>query len=218
MAIKISVAGLAKFMRATASRQRSMLKDYKFPFTKDGKRKPQIVRHSEARAAVIKYHSSGNDISILEKAVEELAETSEQHPEKDTSRFSDNVRAIKTYVKYYKDRKFVVLTHPKPKYIHGEVEVSTSFDLYVEEEGTKKLIKLDFNNTKPNEEDINVILKVTHEASIAKELGVQAKNVIYLDVIRQQEFSGKKLNTRLKRDIDAACDTIADIWPKVKQS
>jgi hypothetical protein len=61
-------------------------------------------------------------------------------------------------------------------------------------------------------------LKVVHEAASGEELGVRPADVIYLDVSRQRQFNGKKLNKQLKRDIDAACETIADIWPKVKQS
>jgi hypothetical protein len=110
-----------------------------------------------------------------------------------------------------------VLDNPKPKYIHGEVTVSAVPDLFVDEAGRKKLIKLDFNAVKPDEEVIQIVLKVMHEASFLSNLGVQPKDVVYLDVSRQAQFSGAKLNKRLKRDIDAACETIADIWPRIKQ-
>ena len=65
---------------------------------------------------------------------------------------------------------------------------------------------------------MSIILKVMHEAAMAQELGVKPSDVIYLDVSRQQQFTGKKLNKRLKQDIDAACETIEDIWPTVKQA
>jgi hypothetical protein len=55
MPIKITVAGLAQFMNATSFRQRRLLRDHKFPYTKDGHRKPQIVRYSEARSTIQKY-------------------------------------------------------------------------------------------------------------------------------------------------------------------
>jgi hypothetical protein len=60
MAIKISVSGLAQFMNATSFSQRRLLRDYKFPFTKDGKRKPQIVRYSEA-SANLRFAQFGGD-------------------------------------------------------------------------------------------------------------------------------------------------------------
>jgi hypothetical protein len=80
------------------------------------------------------------------------------------------------------------------------------------------LIKLDFSATAPKENVVSIILKVMHEAAMAEELGVKPSDVIYLDVSRQRQFTGKKLNKQLKRDIDAACETIEDIWPRVKQS
>jgi hypothetical protein len=218
MPIKISVSGLAEFMNATSFRQRSLLRDYKFPYTKDGKRKPQIVRYSEARAAIQNYHVSGNDVTVLLEAVEALKKKSAANPDKDQSRFSDNIRAIEAYMKYFQNSEFNVLENPRPRYVHGNVQVSTAPDLYVEEDGARKLIKLDFNAKAPREEAVSIILKVMHEAAMAQELGVKPSDVIYLDVSRQQQFTGKKLNKRLKQDIDAACETIEDIWPRVKQA
>jgi ElaB/YqjD/DUF883 family membrane-anchored ribosome-binding protein len=218
MPINISVAGLAKFMNATSFRQRRLLRDYKFPFNKDGTRKPQIVRYSEARATIQKYHQSENDVTVLLDAVEALKKKAADHPEKDQSRIQDNIRAIRTYMKYFQRNDFTVLANPRPKYVHGDVYVSTTPDLYVEEKGVKKLIKLDFSATAPKDEIVSIVLKVMHEAAMIGELGVKPADVIYLDVSRQRQFTGKKLNKQLKRDIDAACETIEDIWPRVKQS
>jgi hypothetical protein len=218
MPIKISVAGLAKFMNATSFRQRRLLRDYKFPFNKDGTRKPQIVRYSEARATIQKYHQSENDVTVLLDAVEALKKKAADHPEKDQSRIQDNIRAIRTYMKYFQRNDFTVLANPRPKYVHGDVYVSTTPDLYVDEKGVKKLIKLDFSATAPKDEVVSIVLRVMHEAAMIDELGVKPADVIYLDVSRQRQFTGKKLNKQLKRDIDAACETIEDIWPRVKQS
>jgi hypothetical protein len=218
MAIKISVAGLAKFMNSTSFGQRRLLRDYKFPFNPDGTKKPQIVRYSEARSTIKKYHQNGNDVTVLLQAVEALKKKSADHPDKDRHRIEDNIRAINAYMKHFQDNNFVVLDTPRPKYVHGDVFVSTTPDLYVEEDGSKKLIKLDFSVLAPKENIVSIILKVMHEAAIAEELGVTPANVVYLNVLRQGQFTGKKLNKQLKRDIDAACETIGDIWSKVKQS
>ena len=217
MPIQISVNGLAKFMKASSATQRTLLRNYKFPFTADGKKRPQIVHYSEARSAIRKYHESGNEVSVLIQAIEDLLKKEIDHPEKDASRIHDNVRAVKTYMAHFSHSKFTILENPKPKYQHGEVVVSATPDLYVDENGRKKLIKLDFNAVKPDEEVIQIVLKVMHEASAGSGLAVHPRDVIYLDVSRQAQFSGSKLNMRLKRDIDAACETIADIWPRIQK-
>ena len=217
MPIQISVSGLAKFMKATSAAQRTLLRNQKFQFTSDGKKRPQIVRYSEARSAIRKYHESDNDITVLLSAIEALVKKENEHPEKDSARIRDNVRAVKTYMAHFSKNHFSVLENPKPKYIHGEVTVSATPDLYVDEAGKRKLIKLDFNVVKPNEDVVQIIVKVMHQASVLSNLAVQPKDVIYLDVSRQTQYNGGKLNKRLKRDIDAACETIADIWPRIKQ-
>jgi hypothetical protein len=217
MAISISVNGLAKFMTASEATRRRLLKDFKFPFNKDGSKKPQIVRYSEARAAIRDYHESGNDASTIVTAIEKLMKKKQEEPLKDDSRINDNIRALETYLKHFSNRQFQILQTPKPRYVHGEVVVSTSPDLYVDENGTKKLIKLDFSEKKPNEQAIDILLKVMYEAAFEAKMGVLPSNVVYLDISRQAQYNGKKLNKQLKKNIDAACETIADIWPKLKQ-
>jgi len=217
MTIPISVNGLAKFMTSSEATRRRLLRDYKFPFNKDGSKKPQIVRYSEARAAIRDYHESGNNAATIVTAIEKLIAKKQKNPDKDAARINDNIRALQTYLEHFSNRKFTVLETPKPKYVHGEVAVSAFPDLYVDEEGSKKLIKLDFSETKPDEELVEIMLKVMHEAAYASNLPVLAGNVIYLDITRKTQHNGKKLNKQLKKNIDAACETIADIWPKLKQ-
>ena len=217
MSIKISVTGLAKFMKSGPASQRTLLKTYKFQIDKNGNKRPQIVRYSEARSAIKKYHENNNDVATLLSAVAALQKKEAANPEKDASRIHDNIRAIEAYMKHFSKNNFVVLDNPKPKYIHANVEVSASPDLYVDDSGVKKMIKLDFNSSPLDAESIKIILKVMHEASEAKNLAIAPKDVIYLDVSRNEQHTGAKLNKQLKKDIDAACETIEDIWPKVKQ-
>jgi hypothetical protein len=214
---KISVKVLSDFMLAASARQRTLVKDSKFPKLKDGKPKPQIVRYSVARAAIRDYHESGNDVNVLISAVEKLSKTKTEKGDK-AGRIGDNIRAIKAYMEHFSKKEFKVLKTPKPMYAFDQMLVSTTPDLFVEEKGTRKLIKLDFNQVKPNEDGIDIILKVMYEAAAAELLGVKPKDVIYLDVSRQKQYDGAKLNKKLKKDIDAALATIQDMWPAIKES
>lgn len=135
--MKITVKVLADFMLSGPSRQRTLVRDSKFPKLKGGKPKPQIVHHSETRAAIRDYHESGNDITVLLTAVEKLVKKKAEHPDKDSSRIDDNIRAIKAYIAHFASNKFTVLTTPKPSYFYEQMEVSATPDLYVEENGTK---------------------------------------------------------------------------------
>lgn len=216
--MRISVKVLADFMLASDARRRSIIRDSKFPKLKDGKPKPQIVRYSEARAAIRDYHGSRNDINILLTEVEKLIKKKAEHPEKDPARIDDNIRAIKAYIAHFSKNAFVVLTTPRPVYGSGGVEVSATPDLYVEENGVKRLIKLDFNQQKPRERAIEIILKVMHEAASLQQLGIKPRDVLYLDVSRRTRHTGAKLNKSLTKDIDAALATIQDMWANIKQN
>jgi len=217
MPIQISVNGLAKFMTSSEATRRRILRDYKFPFNKDGSKKPQIVRYSEARAAIRDYHESGNNASTIVAAIEKLISKKQKNPEKDAARIDDNIRALSTYLKHFSNSKLLVLETPKPVYVHGEVSISAYPDLYVDDGGKKKLIKLDFSEKKPHEESVEIMLKVMYEAAGSSGVPVYPADVVYLDITRQNQYSGKKLNKQLKKNIDAACETIQDIWPKLKQ-
>ncbi len=215
--MRISVKVLADFMLASDARRRSIIRDSKFPKLKNGKPKPQIVRYSEARSAIRDYHESGNDIRVLITQIEKLTRKKAEHPEKNISRIDDNIRAIKAYMGHFSKSELAVLTTPRPVYRFGQIEVSATPDLYVEETGIKKLIKLDFNHQKSKEGAIEIILKVMYEAASNHQLGVKPRDVVYLDVLRQTHHTGAKLNKRLKKDVDAALETIQDMWANIKQ-
>jgi hypothetical protein len=215
--MRISVRMLADFMLASPSRQRTIIRDAKFPKLKDGKPKPQIVRYSEARATIRDFHESGRDIAVLLKAIERLTAKKLANPDKDPARIDDNIRAITAYMKYFAGNDFKVLVTPKPMYRFQQIEVSATPDLYVEENGLRKLIKMDFNLKVPQKEAVDIVMKVMFEAASGEQLGIQPKDVVYLDVSRRVQYTGKKLNKRLKNDIDAALATIQDMWGNIKQ-
>jgi hypothetical protein len=80
----------------------------------------------------------------------------------------------------------------------------------------KKLIRLDFNQRNPKPEAIQIVLKVMYEAASLANLGVKPQDVIYLDVSRDNQYTGAKLNKSLKKEIDAALATIQDMWGNIR--
>lgn len=226
MSIRIPVRALANFMTSSSLTQRTVLRNNKYPKTIDGHTRPQIVRYSEAKAAIKKYHKSNNDISVLMDALERLSRKAEYilaHPvdeqgrPKDGSRLNDNIRALHGYMKFFSANKFTVLSTPNLKYTHGNVDVGASLDLYVKERDKYKLIKIDLSIVTPKKEIIDIILKVTVEAAGSLTMPVLPKDVIYVDVERHVVYNGSKLGKGLKKNIDAACENIESLWPGIKQ-
>ena len=101
------------------------------------------------------------------------------------------------------------------KFSHGQVLVSAYPDLYVKDGDRHKIIELDLGKDHPKLEMIGIVLQVTYAAAQAANLPVLPKDVIYVEVERGTQHSGVKKRARLQRDIEAACQTIEDVWPKL---
>jgi len=216
--MKISAKVLADFMLASSVRRKSILRDAKFKVLKDGSPKPQIVRYREAGTAFRHFHKSGNNLAVLQQVIERLEDKkSKLAPEKDSSRLDDNIRAIKDYAKHFSGRKFTILKTPKPAYFSGAAQVSAAPDMYVEEEGVKKLVKLDCKRKESGQYTIDIILKIIHEAASPHKLVDAPSNVICLTVSSGVEHNGEKLDRGLKRSIDEALATIEEMWPSIRR-
>ena len=214
MAIKLSVKGLAQFMTSGAAKQRSILRTQKFPSKQENV--AIIVYYGEARRAIEAFHEGDNDPAALVSVVDALSKKEAASSGQTAVRLNHNIRGMKTYLTYFGDRKFKILPTPKLKYNHSSVIVSAMPDLFVSENGTPKLIKLDFSEKLPDERVITIILQVTYEAAVLAKLNVKPKDVIYLDVSRNQQHTGAKLRSSIKKDVDAACDNIEALWSTIK--
>jgi hypothetical protein len=175
-----------------------------------------IVYYGEARRAIEAFHEGNNDPATLVSAVDALSKKEAASTGQTAVRLNHNIRGIQTYLTHFGGRKFSILTTPKLKYTRNSVIVSAMPDLFVSENGTPKLIKLDFSEKVPDERITNVILQVTYEAALLANLKVKPKDVIYLDVSRNQQYIGAKLRSSLKKDVDAACDNIEALWATIK--
>jgi hypothetical protein len=208
---KISMKGLAQFMTSGPSRQRSILRDHKYP-------KGAVViigYYSAARSAIKKYHEGNQSAAIIVAEVESLRKKMVGATKQTVSRLENNIRALQSYLLYFGKRRFEVLDTPRLKYEQGDVVVSITPDLMVQEDGVKEMIKLDCNRAGASKEQIDIILQLMYEASFAANVGVKPKKVTYIDAIRNVQHVGGKVRRNLKRDIDAACANVSAMWPGI---
>jgi hypothetical protein len=214
MAIKLSVKGLAQFMTAGPVRQRSVLRSQKFPSKQENV--AIIVYYGEARRAIETYHESDNDPATLVSAVDKLSKKEAGASGQSAVRLNHNIRGIQTYLTHFGGKKFSILESPKIKYVRKSVTISAMPDLFVIEAGARKMIKLDFSEKAPDERVITIVLQVMYEAAIMAGLKIKPKDVVYLDVVRNQQHGGAKLRSSLKKEVDAACDNIEALWPTIQ--
>lgn len=211
--IRITVKGLAKFMTKGPAGQRKVLHDFKSP-------KPegfvQTVYYGEARQAIREYHSKGNNPATLVKAIEDLRAEADRASGQTQTRLEHNIRAVESYLRHFAHRGFKVLPTPRLEYSHRSVAVSAAPDLFVEEKGREKLIKLELGADAPDRAMVKIILQVMYQAALSNGMSVRPQDVIYLDASRAVQHKGAKVRARLRHEIEAACENIEAMWPGIK--
>lgn len=210
--IRLTAKGLAKYMTSGAASQRKILRDYKFP---DPEGAVQAKYYSEARRVIEQYHDEGNDASVIASAVDLLHTKASRESGKKQDRLMNNIRALESYLRNFGKRKLTVLVTPNLKYTHGQVIVSAYPDLYVKDGDRHKIIKLDMGKEIQKPQSIRIVLQITYAAAQRENLPVTPKDVIYVEVEHGAQHSGVPGRARVMRDIEAACQTIEDIWPRL---
>ncbi len=199
-------------MTSGAASQRKILRDYKFP---DPEGAVQAKYYSEARRVIGEYHTAGNDASLIASAVDQLRTKAAREGGKKEDRLRNNIRALESYLRNFGKRNLSVLPTPDLKYTHGQVLVSAYPDLYVKDGERHKIIKLDMGKESQKPLSIKIILQLTFAAAQRENLPIAPKDVIYVEVEHGVQHSGAKRGSRVMRDIDAACQTIEDVWPRL---
>ncbi|MGC1687568.1 MAG: hypothetical protein WA734_18220 [Candidatus Acidiferrales bacterium] len=210
--IRITAKGLAKYMTSGDASKRKILHDFKFP---DPEGAVQAKYYAEARRAIEQYHGGGNDASIIVSAVDELNTKAARELGRKHDRLRNNIRALESYLTNFGKKSLTILPTPDVKFTHGQVLVSAYPDLYVKDGDRHKIIKLDLGKDHPKPEMIRIVLQVTYAAAQAANLPVLPKDVIYVEVEHGTQHSGVAKRSRLQKDIEAACQTIEDVWPRL---
>jgi hypothetical protein len=120
----------------------------------------------------------------------------------------NNLRAIRSYMDIYGHRKRKIVPRPRIYYTHGNVRLSASPDLAVEEDGRLKLVKLGTTKKDTSHELVRIMLRVMYQAANA-EYQVQPHDVVYFDVTNAVRMRGSSEDSDLATTIDNGCDTLA---------
>jgi hypothetical protein len=211
--IKISVKGLAKFMTSGSVGQRSVLKNFKFP---DPQGAVQAAYYSEARRAIEEFHESENDAASIVEEVKKLSEKAYSASENSRVRIEHNIRALQSYLNIFGTENFTILPCPRLSLIHNSVSVGSTPDLCARYKGRRKLIKLDLGTRSPDPKVVNIVLQVIFEAAQLANLSIEPRDVLYLDVPGETIHRTAKTRSRLKKEIEAACENIEALWPSIK--
>lgn len=210
--MRITVKGLADFMTGSAAKQRKVVRDFKYP---DPEGRARAVYYSDARRAVMRFHAAANDMGVLAGTAARLSRRSAEARGHTRQRLGDNASAIVAYASHFAERAYEILGSPRLRLEYGPVVVAVTPDLYVQERRREKILKVEFTKPVPSDRMVKIITQAMFEAVEQAGMGLGPSNVLYVDVRRGLIHKGARIRARLARDIEAACETIADIWPSL---
>jgi hypothetical protein len=210
---QISVKGLADFMTASASRQRKIIHEYKYPTEDEARAK--ILYYREARDRIEICHRAGYPTNWLLSEAYHIDALASSSMGRTKTRLSHNSRALRSYSKHFTTRAFKVLDDLSLSLIYGDVRVTAVPDLHVEEKGQERVLKFDFSVDPPLADEVKIICQVLFEALGHAALTIPASSVLFLDVERGRVHKGARVGARMRRDVEATCQTISAIWDKI---
>lgn len=207
---KLSLKGLADYMAASPTKQRTILRQFKYPSEDEARAK--IVYYRETRDRITAYHRSVHPRAWLDEQAAALEALAAASMGRTKTRLRHNGRALRAYASHFAHRKFKVLEEVFVGLSFSDVLITVVPDLHVREGTKEKLIKLEFSVDAPDEREIQVISQGLLEAAEQAHMGLPASSVVYLDVQRGEEHRGARMGSRVRRDIESACLSISAIW------
>ncbi len=211
--ITLTVKGLANYITSAPAAQQRVLRDFKYP--KEDEATAKRLYYRDATERISAFHR-GKDRSWLLAEADSLAKLAALNGGPAGVRLRHNARAVRQYEQAFGDRIYDVHAPTKLSLVWSGVRVKVTPDLDVEEKGKRRLIKLDFSEEEPSTEIVKIVSQIMFESAASSGLDIPAGSVLYVDVCRGREHRGARLGARVRRDIEAACETIAQVWDSIR--
>lgn len=210
--IKIGVRDFAEFMISGPARQRSILKRIKYP---DHGSRLFFLYYADARRILREYHFQKKSKDWLELKGRRFLSLSMTGSDGKNTQNKNIARVLLDYHRHFADKKYDVLESIGLKYEHGEVIIKVTPDLHVNERKSEKILKFEFAKKPMNPDMVKTISQIMYESCELGGLHLSSSNILYLDISRGLAIKGARVGSRRVADIEATCDTITDIWPKI---
>jgi hypothetical protein len=212
--IKISIKGLAKFMTASPSAQRRVLHDYKHPKPEG---EAQASYYRDARLFIRQNHERNNPEGWLAARAQELSVRAQSKTGPSAVRLRHNARALCEYYEFefWGWKPLEILPKRALPLTYGNVLISINPDLDVRDAGIEKVVKLEFSSAPLSGSMIRIMSQAIFEGACVAGLDLGSANILIVETPRKLVHRGARMKSRTARDIEAACQTIADIWSSI---
>ena len=207
--IRISAKGFAEFVLAGPSKKARIVRNILKPKSKEAQ--AIVLYYAKAIRIIRLYHAKDNDREYLTREIRALEKKLESAttPQAKAS-LRNNLRAIRSYMDIYGQRKRITVPRPRIYYTRGSVRLSASPDIAIQEDGRLKLVKLGVTKDGDNPEVIRIMLRVIYQAA-SIQYQVEPRDVVYFDIANAARLRGSREDSDLASTIDNGCDTLADI-------
>jgi hypothetical protein len=213
MSKRITLKGLADYMTASHVRQRSILKQFKYPKDEEGSAK--ILYYKDARDRIAAFHKGKKQPAWLLTQADSLDALANGSAGRVRARLRHNARALRAYEAGFSKRIFEVQSRTSIPLNYGDVTVSVVPDLTVIEGKTPKLVRLEFSKDDLDPLAIKILSQGLFEAATQKGLGLKSASILLFDVERGTEHRGARLGAQMRKEIEAACQTISAVWDTI---
>lgn len=213
--MKINATGIALFMTSDETKRLKLIKDFKF-------------NESDEAIARRKYYS---DATILCKRGVKFSRPLDWYFEQSgllrekaskaekplvAKKFVNNASAVEAWGNNFRNRTFTIIDRP-PKYVytHAGLLIPVLPDMYVQENGKEKMIKLDFSKDPQEESYDRIMCQMMFEAAHQCASTFPISSFIYCDVRRGIDHAEARVRSRLSTNIKSVCKTIVALWDTI---
>ena len=203
MEIRVSAKVFAEFVTGGPGKKSSTVRNILRPRSPEARIPSGYYRR--AIGIIREYHDRGNDSSFVLRELRslhsdaELANTAQARAKRNS-----NLLAVESYMRSFSGRGWKVTKCPRVYYSSGEVRISGTPDLAIQDGDRLRLIKLGVRKEKETQDMVRVMLRVIYQAAKAK-LKVTTRDVTYFDVRTGEALSGEPSDNHLANTIEGGC-------------
>jgi hypothetical protein len=205
--------GLAKFMTAGPSAQRTVVRNFKYP--KEPEPRAQKSYYRDATKAIRQFRREKLPVQWLSDRAQLLLTNANSASKANASRMRENARAIQQYAVNFAGHDAEVLTDIDLPWNVGDVRIKVRPDLHYRERDREKIMRFELGSKTPSTSMLRILCQAMFEAATANSLSVKCSDCSVLDVPRGAVHKLARVRARTVKDIEAACKTISDIWPRI---
>ena len=208
---RITLTDFVKFMMASSSQQRTILRRHKYEDDVEGVAIRKYYR--EAYNTLHRFYRGDHPPAWLSNQADFLAATSAPPTPRARARIDHNIHSIRRFEMCFGNRKIEGISPgPMLSYSHDGLVVKVYTDVFGSEGRYDRLIKFHFADSKNPEQFSKIVCQIMFEAACDAGHIISSSAVRVWDRYSCEEYKLARVGARMKKDIEATCTAIVALW------